>query len=337
MMIPKRALLLTVILGTFAFLPNPLLAQDGDGDGLPDSLELALAQRFFPLLNLHCGTFRNLSYGDRRQLYGHSVPGYTDSSNGRIPFVVHPYDPGNGSDCAEPFQCLEIRYGIAWNWDLGDDFWREAHSGDSEMYAVLVARKDTSGGGLWGVSWGVAQYDAGQWRLMREFMSAHWLSGNDFSSYRSHGVFGNTSYQRVWCAEGKHAMYPSKSSCDAGGVGGIDNCGDNRCDIRADVVDDLQNVGEFWLPLARYIPNPAPARDVSPSGNYDVWGGAPFGVVTDYKRVLTTDLGWCRTYQEYCPSDCLIDACPDGDRYVQGSCPENCMGDGLRCEIVRCY
>ena len=94
-------------------------AGDGDLDGIPDSLELALAQQFFPILNLHCGTYEGLEFADRRQLYGLAVPGYSDSSNGRLPFVAHPYLPGGRADCAESYQCIEVRYGIAWNWDLG--------------------------------------------------------------------------------------------------------------------------------------------------------------------------------------------------------------------------
>src|SRR4051812_14111502 len=86
-----------------------MAATDGDLDGIPDALELALAQRFFPTLNLHCGSYEGLAYGDQRQLYGHFVNGYPNSSNGKIPFVAHPYSPGNGYDCSEPYQCIEIR------------------------------------------------------------------------------------------------------------------------------------------------------------------------------------------------------------------------------------
>src|SRR6185369_11158036 len=145
----------------------------------------------------------------------------------------HPYNPGNGN-CPEPFQCVEIRYGIAWNWDLGDDTFGDSHRGDSETYAILVARKDTDGSD-WGVSWSAAQNDASQWRLIKEFMSAHWGSSTDSSSFRSQGNFGTTTITRVWCAEGKHAMYPSQSACNSGNIANIDDCSDNRCDITTEV------------------------------------------------------------------------------------------------------
>lgn len=265
---------------------------DDDGDLLPDALELNLARWFFPVLNLHCYKYEGLPYGDRRQLYGLTVPGYTNSSNGRIPFVAHPYNPGNGN-CAELFQCLEIRYGIAWNWDLGDDTFGGSHRGDSETYAILVARKDTDGGSDWGVSWGEAQDDPSKWLLIKEFMSAHWGATGDSSSFRSHGNWGNPNYQRVWCAEGKHAMYPTQNACNNGGFADIDDCSDNRCDIVNEVYLKVQNVGEPNAPINPYIPYPGASKTTPPSGSYNVWGGTKFGDATDYRSHLTRFLNWC--------------------------------------------
>jgi len=266
---------------------------DGDGDGLPDSLELSLAQWFFPILNLHCGTYEGLAYADRRQLYGLDVPGYTNSSNGRLPFTAYPYNPGNGN-CAEPFQCIEIRYGIAWNWDLGDDIFGGSHRGDSEIYAILVARMDTDGGSDWGVSWDVAKNDVSQWRLIKEFMSAHWGTSADSSSYRSQGNYGSPYYQRVWCSEGKHGIYPSQGACNSGAFG-ADDCGDNRCDIVTEVFQKVQSVGQPWAPLFPYIPYPGATKTTPPSGIYDVWSTATFGDSTSYRSNLTQPLSWCPT------------------------------------------
>lgn len=341
----NRSILHAVVFGFFmmvlALLPSPAAATDGDMDGIPDTLELALAQRFFPTLNLHCGSFEGLAYGDRRQLYGHAVAGYTNSSNGKIPFFARPYSPGNGSDCAEPYQCIEIRYGMAWNWDLGDDAAGGAHRGDSETYGIIVARKDTEGS-LWGVSWSVAQNDVNQWRLMREFMSAHWRSPGDSSSFRRHGRFGATTHQRVWCAEGKHAMYPTQSACNNGGYADADDCSDNRCDIRADVYLDVQNIGEPTVPLNRYIPNPATSKTSAPSGTYDVWGGLKFGDATDYKSHLLRPLAWCSSGTQYCIRDCNFEypQCAPGDLNA-GSCAQDCGWgteyNGVLCQATECY
>lgn len=215
-----------------------------------------------------------------------------------MPFVAHPYNPGNGN-CKEPYQCIEIRYGIAWNWDLGDDFdfYRKAHSGDSEVYAILLARKDTDGAD-WGVSVDTALNDSTQWRLIKEFMSAHWTdtSGAESSSFRSHGNYGSFSYQGVWAAEGKHAMYPTQSACNGGGWNGADDCGDNRCWISVtELIQKLMNVGEYATPFYDVIPYPAPARDMSPYGSYSVWSEADFGASTSYKDNLLRALAWCPT------------------------------------------
>lgn len=336
-----RAAVLGLSMTVLALLPSPAAAvTDGDLDGIPDALELALAQRYFPTLNLHCGSFEGLAYGDRRQLYGHSVPGYPDSSIGKIPFTAHPFNPG-GSDCAEPYQCIEIRYGIAWNWDLGDDTFGGSHRGDSEVYAVLLARKDTEGS-QWGVSWAVAQNDVNQWRLMKEFMSAHWGATGDSSSYRGHGRSGATTHQKVWSSEGKHAMYPSQNACNNGGYADADDCSDNRCDIRADVYLDVQNIGEPTVPLNRDIPYPASAKTSALSSNvtYDVWSGYRFGDSGDYRSRLTRPLRWCSA-SNYCVPDCLFrePQCAAGD-VEMGSCAGECglrSADGVLCQKVTCY
>lgn len=325
-----------------ALLPTPAAAQDGDGDGLPDAFELSLAQWFFPILNLHCGTYEGLAYADKRQLYGLDVPGYTNSSNGRLPFVAHPFYPQSERDCAEPFQCIEIRYGIAWNWDLGDDIFGAAHNGDSEMYAILVARKDTDGSD-WGVSWDVAKNDLSQWRLIKEFMSAHWGARGDSSSYRSHGNYGTPSYQRVWCAEGKHAMYPSQNACNNGGYADADDCGDNRCDLVTEVFQKIQNAGEYGAPLNPIIPYPSYARDVPPYGTYDVWSGASFASSTDYRSHLMAPLNWCPITSQFCQPDCNYQnlGCPAGTFWI-GSCAQDCgygpePGGSLCAADVQCY
>jgi hypothetical protein len=284
--------LLFSCLAILALLPTSAAAQDGDFDGIPDSLEVSLAQYFFPVLNLHCGTFEGMAYADRRQLYGLTVSGYSNSSNGTIPFMAHSYSPNDGWNCTEGMQCIEIRYGIAWNWDLGDDVFGQSHRGDSEVYAILVARKDTDGED-WGVGWDVAQSSPTHWRMIGEFMTAHWQTSADSSSYVSHGNYGTTNYQQVWAAEGKHALYPTQNACNGGGFGGADDCGDNRCDIVTEVFQKVQNIGESYAPLNRYIVAPAYSKSVSPSGSYDMWSYQKFGDSTAYREHFERPLDWC--------------------------------------------
>jgi hypothetical protein len=327
---------------------SPLRSQDGDGDQIPDSLELALAQRFFPTLNLHCESYDGYPKGDRRQLYGHDVPGYSNSSNGKLPFTARPFYSDLGFQCIEPFQCIEIRFGIAWNWDLGDNYGGDAHNGDSETYAVLLTRKPFAGNSSpWGATWAVAQNDAFQWRLVKEFFSAHWTEplklGRrvDSSSFRSHGISGVVGPQRVWCAEGKHAMYPTQSACNDGGWMWADDCSDNRCDLRADIYLDVQNVGEASAPLNSYIPSPSPVRTYPPFGTYDVWGGLGFGDASPYRGHFLRPLDWCPTYQQ-CESTCGYPyaECPEG-YFPVGGCNQDCgwgsEQGGLLCQTRFCF
>ena len=131
-----------------------------------------------------------------------------------------------------------------------------------------------------------------QWRLIKEFLSAHWGATGDSSSYRSHGNGGTTAYQRVWCSEGKHGMYQSQSACNNGGFLGADDCGDNRCDIVTEVFLKL-HAGRAAVPYGPYLLYPGSSKTTPPSGTYNVWSGAKFGDATDYRSNFTSALSWC--------------------------------------------
>jgi hypothetical protein len=88
-------------------------------------------------------------------------------------------------------------------------------------------------------------------------------------------------------------MYPSQNACNNGGFADADDCGDNRCDIITEVFLKVQNAGEPNAWLNPFIPYPASAKNVSPSGSYNVWSGATFGTATDYRSHLTRPLNWC--------------------------------------------
>jgi hypothetical protein len=160
---------------------RPAVGVDADGDGVPDALEYDLAYRFFPDVRLQWIT------SDLNQAYP-----YQGKS---IPFTVHA-GPASGI-CAfdgGPNHCLEIRYGLAYRNDCGDNFngmesngdcdpyggllgINGGHRGDSEFYAALVRRTGT---------WTAAQYDASQWVMIRDFTAAHWRSGADSSMMASY-------------------------------------------------------------------------------------------------------------------------------------------------------
>jgi hypothetical protein len=80
-----------------------------------------------------------------------------------------------GIQCDEDYECLEIRYGIAYFYDHGlvitacllgfctSEVVGE-HGGDSEFYAALVRRT---------TPYATAQTSATSWQLIRDFTAAH--------------------------------------------------------------------------------------------------------------------------------------------------------------------
>jgi hypothetical protein len=140
---------------------------DNDYDGVPDSLEYDLAHRFFPIIWLQ-GYDYDLAVA---YLYlGHTIP-----------YSVQPY---TGGICDQDRECLELRYGIDYTYDFGDNEWYirhtvdAPHGGDSEFYAVLVQRT---------APWVTASADSSSWQLIRDFTSAHWGTTTDSSRMVSYG------------------------------------------------------------------------------------------------------------------------------------------------------
>lgn len=141
---------------------------DADSDTVPDSLEYDLAHRFFPTIYLQGADYDiNVSYLHR----GLSIP-----------YTVQPL---TGAMCDEDRECLEIRYGIAYSYDFGDNQWwirtftpDHPHQGDSEFYAVLLQRT---------ASWAIAGADSNAWQLIRDFTAAHWTETTDSSRMVSYG------------------------------------------------------------------------------------------------------------------------------------------------------
>jgi hypothetical protein len=166
---------------------QPAFGSDADHDNVPDSLEYDLAHRFFPTIFLQGADYDiNVSYLHR----GLSIP-----------YTVQPYV---GAMCDEDRECLEIRYGIAYTYDFGDNQWwiratvDPPHRGDSEFYAVLLQRT---------ASWAIAGSDSTAWQLIRDFTAAHWGTTTDSSRMVSYG------YCPPQCAGFAEAGCLSHSQC----------------------------------------------------------------------------------------------------------------------------
>ena len=277
---------------------------DWDGDYLDDGFETILAQKFFPVMNMHCGTYRGTPNGSLGQFYGSGI-GYAKS--GKLPFTAHIYYDSLLSPCNISGRCIEVRYGLPYNWDLGDDQFGGAHSGDTEHISVLIQTDS---------AWGTASNTPDVWRIHKYYYSAHSCVSGDSSTFRRSTISGGPS---DYVAEGKNSNYVTTSACDDGGVAGADNCySAPRCWVnRAFAIGRLQNVWEFgnpnigpfpgFIPRSRYssgydgisgdqyIPRPGFTSTTSPGTPYNVWGSDNFGGTGGagtWCRHLTRFLDW---------------------------------------------
>ena len=162
---------------------RPSVGADKDFDSIPDRLEHDLAHKFFPRVLLqHAGVDRDESF---------LFEGFA------IPYTLKPIQ-GSGASCDSLFECVEIRYGIAFFEDHGDIWGLYSHLGDGEMYAAVLRRT---------ASWAAAQSSSSSWQMIRDFTSAHWMAGISDSSRT--GAYG-------FCPTECSTMFLDKPACDAG-------------------------------------------------------------------------------------------------------------------------
>jgi hypothetical protein len=221
------------------------------GSCVPDGLGQGLAEEFFPNL------WARWEKSDRKKF----LP-YLDNYGGSLPFSVTPYLAGIsiqeiGTDssqaragyCNALFQCLEVRYGLTFTLDCGDDPLNGCsginnHLGDSEFYAILLARESYDQS--WGTSWELAKEYIGAWRQVLSFMAACWESSTD-SSKCHYCISPRTTPATLFVAEGKHATYHSVRDCDKGRFFGSDYYVDERHggkNLRNDLGPrELQSIG----------------------------------------------------------------------------------------------
>ncbi|MCK4743618.1 MAG: hypothetical protein KAT25_07340 [Sulfuriflexus sp.] len=229
----------------------PVRNDDKDRDGISDLLEYNLAHKFFPNV---------MVYGDKYDLeQSYLKNGYS------TPYIVKEIGGGQCGNVDEK-KCLEIRLGITFAMDAGDDIsggWG-AHIGDSEMYMAVVKRKG---------SWAQARNNANQWQIIRDFTSAHWGKGGAFDSSKMEVYPGGRSERvTIHSATRKHALYHSNSACDGGTLAWADDCpGRGRNLIQYKKRNSLQNIGSRKnnIGMDTTIAHPV-------CGVYHVWGDRAF-------------------------------------------------------------
>ena len=273
---------------------RPASGVDQDYDNVPDRLEYDLAHHFFP--NLWLETF---SYDLDESYVTHRS----------IPYKVSP-KLVSGTVCGQSYQCLEIRYGMAFFYDHGDGIWPFddvfSHMGDDEFHAVLVRRT---------TSYATAKTSTSSWRLIRDMTLAH--EGHS-TEERTIGAYGyrppvtcaqdwacygdlpRSSRATIYASEKKHAMYHTIGECDNGAYW-FDHC-DNNYNLRNyKVPDALQNIGSYTYRanFDRTIQNP------SWCGSYDVWSTQPFGdSPTGYRNKFLNSINWCLPSSSSSSSGC---------------------------------
>ena len=259
---------------------------DLDADGVSEALEQALAERFFPHL------WVRWENSDRRQSYA-----FLEGPGRVIPYTVYPHRGiGEEGYCDKEMQCMQIRYGLAYQWDCGDDpkdgcNGINKHLGDNEFYAVLVAREAPDGS--WGTPWEQAQNDPSAWRQVLSETFGHHNTPTDSSACHYYTT-PRTTPATLFVAEGKHATYHSVADCDRGGLLGSDYCVNEAhggIDLSLDLTpSELQNVGhvfEHFL-FDTTITDPShPDQD-----SYDIWGGRDFGDASSYLNHFTEFFNW---------------------------------------------
>ena len=221
---------------------------DLDKDSIPDLLEYNLAHKFYPKVMLYGKKY------DLEQAYLYK--------NYASPFIVREI---KGGQCKENKQCLELRLGVTFLYDAGDDKdyanWL-GHIGDLEMYTAVVKRND---------NWEHSKNDVNKWQIVRDFSSAHWRKkGFDASVMKSY-PFGKKERVTIHSAEMKHALYHSKGACEKG-AGYQDSCKGKSYDLSRYKGRKLQNIGDKnqHLRMDTTIEHPV-------CGVYNVWSTKKFG------------------------------------------------------------
>lgn len=199
---------------------SPAAAQDLDRDGLDDTFEQALLERFLP-------TFF-VSAGECDGLPASFAPGTSHpevlARDGTIHGRVFPASDGT----------IEVQYFHLWARDCG----RGGHSLDAEHVSVLLDYH----GQEWGQPFRVAQ--APDWAARLWYAAAHEDTLCDQSSGAHALALGAVSAgPAVYISRGKHASYLNPGQCKWG-------CGGDACPRGQPLrVAAVVNIGEPGVPL----------------------------------------------------------------------------------------
>jgi len=205
-------------------------APDADHDGVSDSLETMLLDRFRPTIMVGAADCSTLpaqflpntatpyALADDGTIYGHAF-------QSKIPSAA-PSRPGELE--------IELHYYILWRVDCG----RMGHALDAEHISAIV-----HGGGE----------EPDNWRAIYWYAAAHEDTVCDASQLtRASTIAAETHGPRVWASNGKHGSFLNEELCRHG-------CGGDRCEkMHAIASTKIINLGEASAAMngAQWISSP---------------------------------------------------------------------------------
>lgn len=184
------ALLLTGLFTT------PAMADDGDGDGLDDAIEDAVAAYFFPYVWFDSGE--------------DCTDPATGSNAGTAVARVRPH-PADASRIA-------VSYAILYRRDCGD-WWGGGHNGDVEPFTLTLAPNPACQHGFGAYALRTVAHEGTAFEHVDQSMLGNACDWGKLAG-------GSPQVARIYSAENKHGNYASLGTCEDGALGN-DHCSES--------------------------------------------------------------------------------------------------------------
>jgi hypothetical protein len=188
--------LLLAVLGMIGLSIGAAQADDGDGDGLDDGLEDAVAANFFPYVWFDSG----------EDCTDPAAEGNPGTALTRV--RPHPADAAK----------IAITYVILYRKDCGD-WWGGGHNGDVEPFTLTLAPNEACPHGFGAFSLKTISHEGTAFEHVDQVMLGNACDWGKLAG-------GSPQVARVYSAENKHGNYATTGSCEDGALGN-DHCSES--------------------------------------------------------------------------------------------------------------